>query len=349
MIPFLSQRSRTPATPRNPVYLIPIEIWDVILDLACDPRGLTAAAISRVSRYFNNAIKPRRLSSLVIYGESQIVAFHRAMKVMPLDVPRANHLYIGLIPDSYARGAHQVCHSVIDGWIQDLEETQDQRDRRISQHSKLSTFGPHPGHYVHIQWDDVGGIISHHRETLQTLTYLTTGSVITPDVFGWLPRLKDLTIVCLRYKSMFRHVGINHPLHQTTQFPILERLHLSYFNTKPLFDHDEFRRVAPKLTHFRISGRKCYLKYEKLPLRTKILIQPILLSSQEQEPQLRHLREILSVPSYEKRTVLLEPGHREDQRYGFFDALLDWLDVSAGGSSFWGRGNEVTVNDLAAR
>lgn len=58
------------------------------------------------------------------------------------------------------------------------------------------------------------------------------------------------------------------------------------------------------------------------------------------------MRGILSVPSYKERTVLLEPGHREDGRYGFFDALLDWLDVSSGGNAFWDRDNMVTIEDL---
>lgn len=101
MILSYPRRSFCPATPRNPVCVVPPEVWEDIFTSACDPGGKTAAAISRVSRYFYDAIKPYRLTSLVICGESQIMAFHNAMKVMPLDVPRAKHLYIALFPDSY--------------------------------------------------------------------------------------------------------------------------------------------------------------------------------------------------------------------------------------------------------
>jgi hypothetical protein len=61
------------------------------------------------------------------------------------------------------------------------------------------------------------------------------------------------------------------------------------------------------------------------------------------------MRGILAVPSYRERTTLLEPGHREEGRYGVFDALLDWLDVSTGGNAFWGKGNRVIIDDLVNR
>ena len=329
--------------------LFPMEIWDVIFTLACDPRGITAAAISGVSWYFYKAIGPYRLTSLVIFGRSQIMAFNEAMKVMPPNVPRAKHLYIGFIPDSDIAETQQVCSSFIDGWIQHREEEEGQRSRQISHNKHLSTFANHPANYNNVQSDDVGGIISQHRDTLESLTYLMPVSTISFDMFGQLPNLRVLTIVCLRYKATFYGAPHHDPVRRRTQFPSLERLHLNYFDTTPLFNHDEFRRVAPNLTHLRISGRKCYPQYEKHPVRTKVLMQPILLSSQEQGPQVAHLRRILSNPSYEKRTVLIEPGHREDSRYGFFDALLDWLDVSTGGNAFWDQGNTVTIESLATR
>lgn len=133
------------------------------------------------------------------------------------------------------------------------------------------------------------------------------------------------------------------------QFPLLERLHLSYVDTEPLFGHDEFRRVAPKPTHLRISGWKFYPQYEELPLHTNVLVQPNLLSGREKGAQFSHLRGILSVPSYKERTVLLESGSLVDRKYGFFDALSDWLDVSSGGNAFWGIEDMVTIEDLATR
>ena len=328
---------------------VPMEIWDVIFTLACDQHGTTAAAISRVSRFFYKAIGPYRLVSLMIYGLSQIMAFDRAMQAMPLDVPRAKHLYIALISDKDVKDTQQVCRSFIDGRIRDPEETQDQRNRREAQNSHLSAFGHHTSEYEGAQWA-VGRIVSQHGSTLETLTYLTTVSYASFEIFGRLLSLKNLTIVCLRYKSTFYEVPRHIPVYKDMRFPRLERLHLSYFDTAPLFAHDEFRRVAPNLTDLRISGRKCYPQYEKLPLRTKVFVQPILLSSQEQKSQLLHLRRILSVPSYKKRTVLLEPGHREDWRYGFFDALSDWLDVSGGGNAaFWSGDDKVDIDNLAAR
>jgi hypothetical protein len=331
------------------VHLCPTEIWDRIFSLVCDPTGMTAAAISRVSRYFYKIVGPYRLRSLVIHGESQIMAFNRAMKVMPSDVPRARHLCISLTSDN-VRNTQRVCHSVTDEWIRHIEETQDKRDLQRIQSGYVTEYGYYPpgyGYYLpgcpSVQQASVNGIISQHRKTLKTLTYITTVSHISLEMFGRLPNLRDLTIVSLCYGSRFEK-----EFRRKTEFPRLERLHLSCFDTKPLFDYDEFRRVAPKLTHLRISGRECYPQYEKLPLRTMVLLQPIQIRSWEQERQLSHIRGILSVPSYKERTVLLEPGHREHGRYGFFDALLDWLDVSAGGNAFWGQDSTVTVDDLAA-
>ena len=134
-----------------------------------------------------------------------------------------------------------------------------------------------------------------------------------------------------------------------TQFPLLERLHLSYFDTKPLFEHDEFRRAAPGLTHLRLSGRKCYPQLEKLPPRINLLVQMILMSGQEQQNLVPYMKRILSDEQYSQRITLLEPGHREEERYGFFDALSDWLDVSSGGNAFWGVANQVTIDELADR
>ena len=206
-----------------------------------------------------------------------------------------------------------------------------------------------PEEFTDIQYSVVRGIIPQHSTTLQTLTYLTPVSHISFKVFGHLPRLKDLTIVCLRYKSTFYEVDHNDPLHQQTQFPSLERLHLSYFHTQPLFHHDEFHRVAPNLRHLHLSGRECDLQFEKLHLQTKVLVQMILVSSREQRVGVLYLRRILSDQRYEERIVLLEPGHREDGGYGFFNALLDWLDVSKGGNAFWGGTDQIIIDDLAAR
>jgi len=331
------------------VCLFPVEIWNPIFAQACDPRGKVAAAISQVSRYFYQVIGPYRFASLVIYGESQIVAFHEAMEVMPPNVPRAKHLYIGFIPESRVAATRPVCDAVIEGWIQHREETETQRDDRTNQNSTLSNFGMYPQEYDSIQGVAVAGIIFQHRGTLETLTYLTPVSYVNFEMFGCLSSLRDLTVVCLCYKSTFYEIHHSNPLHRQTQFPSLERLHLSYFDTKPLFDHNEFRRVAPKLTHLRLSGRKCFPQFEKLLPDTKVLVQVILLSSQEQPHQLGWLRRILSTQQYKQRLKLLEPGHREDCRYGFFDALLDWLDVSTGGNAFWGDSDQVTIDELAAR
>ena len=74
----------------------------------------------------------------------------------------------------------------------------------------------------------------------------------------------------------------------------------------------------------------------------------ILMTSQEQQNLVLYTR-VLSNEQYGQRTTLLEPGHREEERYGFFDALLDWLDVSSGGNAFWGVANQVTIDESAAR
>ena len=290
----------------------------------------------------------------MIYGETQIKAFHESMKVMPRDVPRAKHLYIGFIPDSdVTADLRETCEAVIDGWTQHHEETSTQRDRRMRLNTSLSILGFHPPDYYDLQQDYyelqqnvVGGIISQHSGTLQTLSYLTPVININFQMFGWLSSLRNLTIVCLRYKSTFYD---NVPLHRIIRFPRLECLHLSYFNTEPLFKYEKFDRVAPNLTHLRLSGRKCYPQLEKLPPRTKVLVQMILMSSQEQRAQISHMRKVLSHEPYSQRITLLEPGHREEGRYGFFDALLDWLDVSFGGNAFWDAANQVTISQLADR
>ena len=339
----------TAPTPRNPVSLCPMEIWGTIFARACDPRGKNAAAISQVSRYFYQAIKPYRLESLVIYGVRQIVAFHEATKMMPPDVPLTKHLYIGLIPDSVVTDAHPDCDAVIDGWIQHREETPTQRDHQIRRNLHLSGFGIHLGEYTDIQQIVVAGVIFQHRETLRTLTYLTPLRHISFQMFGCLPCLKDLTVVCLLYKSTFSGTHSDTALHQQTQFPLLERFHVSYFDTEPLFRHDELRRVAPNLRYLRISGRKCYPQFEKLHSHTKVLVQTILISSREQREQVSHMGRVLSNQEYRQRVVLLEPGRWEDKMYGFFGALLDWLDVSTGGDAFWGSTNQVEIDELAAR
>ena len=327
----------------------PTEIWDAIFAEACDLRGKNAAAISQVSRYFRQTIAPYRLRSLVIYGERQIVAFHEAMKKMSPDVPRAKHLYIGFIPNSDVVDIQPVYDAVIDGWIHHREETETQRDDRKHLDSTLSSSGMHPAKYIDIQQVGVAGIISQHRTTLQTLTYLTPVSYISFEMFGHLPSLRNLTIVCLRSRSTFYEVCHDDPLHRQTQFPLLERFHISYFHTEPLFRHDEFRRIAPNLRYLRLSGWKCHPKFEKLHPHTKVLVQMSLLSRPEQPEQVLDMSWIPSDQQHRERIVLLEPGHREDGRYGFFDALLDWLDVSTGGNAFWDATNQVTIDELAAR
>ena len=329
---------------------LPAEIWDAIFVEACDLRGRNAAAISQVSRYFRQAIRPHRLASLVIYGARQIVAFHEAMKEMPPDVPRAKHLYIGLIPDVYVTDTHPVCDEVIDGWTQHREETEAQRDNRIRRDSTLFTSAKYLEGCFTIQRVAVAGIISQHSTTLQTLTYLTPVDYISFKMFGCLPHLKDLAIVCLRlHRSNFEEISYNDPLHQQVQFPLLERFHLSYFYTGALFHYDEFRRVAPNLRHLRLSEPRCSLEPEKLHPHTKVLVQLIPTPGRGQQEEVSYLREILSDRRYRERIVLLGLGHREDGKYGFFDALLDWLDVSTGGNAFWGVTDQVTIDDIAAR
>jgi hypothetical protein len=328
----------------------PTEIWDAIFAEACDLRGKNAAAISQVSRYFRQAIAPYRLRSLVIYGEKQIVAFHKGMKEMPSDVPRATHLYIGLIPDPDVADTHSVCDAVIDGWIQPREETQIQRDDRIRRDSALFRFNTRPEAYTHTQQVIVAGIISQHSATLQTLTYLTPVHYISFHTFGCLPHLKDLTIVSLRCgRSIFYQVYGSDPLYRQTQFPLLERLHISSIDSKLLFRHDEFRRAAPNLRHLRLSEGRCEPQFEKLHPHTKVLVQMPLMTSKVQEVQVSRMRGILSDERYRQRVVWLGLGYRKDGRYGFFDALLDWLDVSTGGNAFWGATDQITVDELAAR
>jgi len=277
------------------------------------------------------------------------MAFYRAVEVMPLDIPRAKHLYIGFIPEPYVTATHPVWNAVIDGWIQHREETETQRDERAYRNLSLFAFGMHSPEYTWIQRVAVAEIIFQHKGTLETLTYLTPASHIDFGMFGCLPNLRNLTVVCFRYDSIFYDIHRGNPLHRHTQFPSLERLHLSYFDIEPLFRHNEFRRVAPKLTHLRLSGRKCYPQFEMLLPDTKVLVQTILGSSQGHPMQLEWLRRILSIQQYRQRFTLLEPGHREDGRYGFFDALLDWLDVSTAGDAFWGATDQVTIDELAVR
>jgi hypothetical protein len=329
---------------------LPTELWDVIFTDVCDLRGKNAATVSQVSRSFRQAIAPYRLRSLVIYGEGQIEAFHEAVKKMPPDVPRARHLFIGLIPYSAVKDTRPVCDAVIDGWVQHRKETQVQREDRIRQDTILLRSGEQPERCARTQRVVVAKIISQHSATLQTLTYLTPVNNISFHTFGCLPHLKDLSIVSLRRGRLICYqVYSSDPLHRQTQFPSLERLHLSYIDNKLLFRHDEFRRVAPNLRHLRLSDGRCELQFEKLHPHTKVLIQMPLMSRKEQGVQVSHMREILSDERYRQRVVWLGLGYREDGRYGFFDALLDWLDVSTGGNAFWGATDQITVDELAAR
>lgn len=329
----------------NPVYRCPIEIWNVIFALACEPGGRTAAAICGVSRYFYEAIKPHRLNSLAIYGKSRIAAFHRAMEIIPADVPRAKHLYIGLIPDLRVEDTQEVCDTIIDGWFHGREETGSDRDYQKTRGSDLFTFGPYSPEHEDFQGDVVGGIISQHRDTLQTLTYLTVANYINFKVFGCLPNLQDLAIVYLCHKSIFSEPYVDDTAHQRIQFPLLKRLHLSYFEAKFPFDPEDFRNFAPELTHLRISGRECFIRLENLPPRTKVLLQPIMTPGQEKRQLISQIYSGLSKKSSKKRTVMLEPGRREERRYGFFDALKDWLDVSDGGNAFWDSESIVTHDE----
>jgi hypothetical protein len=239
--------------------------------------------------------------------------------------------------------------AIIDGWIQHREETIIRRDNQILQSSTLSVLEMRPAEFTDIQYSVVREIISQHSAILQTLTYLTPIHSISFHIFGHLPHLKDLTIVCLCIRSTSYEVDHNNPLHRLTQFPSLERLHLSYFYTKPLFRHDEFRRVAPNLRYLRLSGRIFDSQFEKLHPQAKVLVQTISVSSREQRVGAPHLRGFLSDQRHRERIVLLEPGHREDGRYGFFDALLVWLDVSTGGNGFWGATDQIMIDGLAAR
>ena len=85
-----------------------------------------------------------------------------------------------------------------------------------------------------------------------------------------------------------------------------------------------------------MSGHRFSPEYDKLPTScTRVLIQPVTTSLWEQGGRVSQAREILSKGPDRVETVLLEPGPRDEERYGFSDALLDWLDVSAGGDAFW--------------
>lgn len=324
-----SRPSNSPATARNPVLAVPRELWDII------------------TRY--------RFLPEVIYGESEIVAFHEELKAMPPDAPRAKHLFLGLIPDGDAEGARKTCDSVLQGWVQGFEETDDQRAERTRQNSHLSKFGKQPRqgpqYNRFVQRDVVGGIMSYHKDSLESLTYLVVASYINFGIFGYLPNLKDLTIVCLRSDYPYYRTYFDDQKRRQAQFPSLKRLHLSYFDTRDNFHYDEFRCLAPNLTHLRLSGRKIYPEFEKLLPHTKVFMQPMLVSSEEQQAQVSRIRDILAVKQYRERTTLLESGHGEEGRYGFFDALLDWLDVSAGGNAFWDVAAErtITIDELAAR
>lgn len=85
------------------------------------------------------------------------------------------------------------------------------------------------------------------------------------------------------------------------------------------------------------------------PSHTTALVQMILMSSWEQQKLDPHMGNILSNEQYIRRITLLGPGQREDERYRFFDAFLDWLDDSSGGDTFWGVANKVTIDELAAK
>lgn len=269
-----------------------------------------------------------RLSSEVIYGESEIVAFNEELKTMPPDAPRSKHLFIGLIPDHDAEGARKVCNSILEGLVLGREETDNQRAERTRRNSHLSTFCPVLGYSPDIWQDSVGGIISQHRDTLESLTYLTTTNHIDFRIFGRLPNLRDLTIVRLGSDDMLYHAGRdNNRNRQHTQFPSLERLRLSHFAVSPDFMPDDFRHLSPNLTHLHISGRMCYPGFDRLPRDTRVWLQPILNSRETWRVGVPGFKRILAVQGDMERTTILEPVNSEEGIYGFFDALLDWLDV----------------------
>ena len=272
------------------------------------------------------------------------------MQIIPPDVPRANHLCIGFVPDSAAAGIKQLCDMTVDGLKAGLRGGM-RIPRWIGKMTTLHTHLVYPleEEDAGIQRNLVGGIISQHSETLRTLTYLTTVSNVSFEMFGCLQNLEDLTIVYPGHAMRFSEIRHNNPLRRRVQFPSLKRLHISNFDTQSLFDCDELRPIAPGLTHLRLSGRRCYPNLERLPVRTKVLIQPILILREEQQAQVSHIRRILSKRSYRERFTLLEPGFINYNAYGFIDGLVDWLDVSSGGNAFWNAENEVTIDELAAR
>ena len=193
----------------------------------------------------------------------------------------------------------------------------------------------------------MGGITSEHIKTLQTLTYLSIVSRINFQVFGHLPSLRNLTVVCLRYMSTFYEVHHNDLLHQKTQLPLLECLHLSYFDTEPLFKHDEFRCVSPELTHPRLSGWECYPQSEKLPSWTNLLVQTSLALDLEQQSLIPH--EDLFRRAVQSEGHLVGTGPQEilwawvlRRAFGLVRCLFRWKCIL-------GVANQVTIDELVAR
>ncbi|PCH34887.1 hypothetical protein WOLCODRAFT_155537, partial [Wolfiporia cocos MD-104 SS10] len=75
-----------------------VELHAQIFEYACVDDGSTARALSLVSHYFHEVVKPYLYQSLVVCGPAQLAALEARLAPLPPHLRRIRHLFLSDIP-----------------------------------------------------------------------------------------------------------------------------------------------------------------------------------------------------------------------------------------------------------
>lgn len=332
----------------------PAEICIHIFSYACVDGGRTGRSLSLVSKYISEASKAVRLQSLVVCGH-KLPPFLEMLANLRSDVRRCQHLFISDVEEEVAERM-RVANAKQKARVQAGSAEKDEEDVELETlASRFYTDEEEKSVYYCIS-----RILELNSSTLRTLTISIMNlqrSILFPIS---IPFLVYLSLISLNSQG---HGKLELSDKQLPHLPSLNHLHVVHIRSSP-FMHS-ISRIAPCLTQFRATGRRCdpFLGY--LPKSTKkVLVQPTYHWRSRAMGVLGQLRqrlmllwEISQAREQSESPLIILLAHRnrtswlgdefEFLEYGFHDALQDWRSVVESMSTFWDieeEDPEVTKN-----
>ncbi|TCD61073.1 hypothetical protein EIP91_009057 [Steccherinum ochraceum] len=232
--------SPAPSTPPATMDKLPAELLLDIFSYACNDGGYTGRALALVSKYVYAVSEHVRYQSVAVYGARHIETLSFRLT--------SSH------PDA---GLRKIRHLLLS-------------DRSLSSSSSSSSPNPQQSNVTSSDGGDGGGqlvtnitfilaAIAPHLETL--LLILTTLRKPTPLALSVLSFLSDLPFLPLIPTDLpaLRELTIASPLiplsfQHSKKASKLERLHIATHTELPVALGQLLRRIAPGLTHLRVSS-----------------------------------------------------------------------------------------------